>query len=82
MNGSSRRSELIAWLDQQPNMAVLRMPYTDVLADPEAATRRISEFLGGKPDPSAMARATEPEKLAAGFVQVLRTKPVPARAAG
>jgi len=51
---------LHAWLDQQPNMTVLRIPYTEVLADPEAASKRISEFLGGKPDTAAMMRAIDP----------------------
>jgi hypothetical protein len=53
-------NRLHRWLDQQPNMAVLRIPYADVLADPEDATRRISEFLGGEVDPAAMARAIDP----------------------
>lgn len=51
---------LHAWLDQQPNMSVLRIPYADVLADPEAATLRVSEFLGGTPDPAAMVGAIDP----------------------
>ncbi|MFO0891169.1 MAG: sulfotransferase [Isosphaeraceae bacterium] len=52
--------KLHRWLDQQPNMSVLRLPYAEVLADPDAATRRICEFLSGKPDPAAMIKAIDP----------------------
>jgi hypothetical protein len=47
------------WLDRQPNISVLRMPYGALLADPESAAAQVSEFLGGKPDPPAMVRAVD-----------------------
>jgi hypothetical protein len=51
---------LHAWLGQQPNMAVLRISYHDLIAGPEAAARRLAEFLGGQLDVAAMAGAVDP----------------------
>jgi hypothetical protein len=57
---SKHLQRLHGWLDQQPNMSVLRMPYTELLTDPDAAVHRVVEFLGGPLDASAMVRAVDP----------------------
>ena len=53
--------KLYAWLDQQPNFAVLFVKYSDLVANPEQEARRVSEFLGGKVDVPAMIAAVDPQ---------------------
>jgi len=48
------------WLVEQPNMEVLYVKYSDLIKGPEDQSRRVSEFLGGKADPQAMAAAVDP----------------------
>ncbi len=48
------------WLADQPNIEVLYVKYADLISEPEDQSRRISEFLGGKADPKAMATAVDP----------------------
>ena len=49
-----------AWLEQQPNFAVLYVKYSDLVGDPETEARRVSEFLGGLLDVPAMTAAVDP----------------------
>jgi hypothetical protein len=51
---------LCDWLSDQSNMEVLYVKYTDLINGPEEHSRRISEFLGGRADPTAMAAAVDP----------------------
>jgi hypothetical protein len=48
------------WLVKQPNMQVLYLGYSDLIARPAEQARRVSDFLGGKPDAEAMAKAVDP----------------------
>ncbi len=48
------------WLPEQPNMAVVYVKYSDLINNPEEQARRISDFLGGKANPKAMAAAVDP----------------------
>jgi hypothetical protein len=48
------------WLAQQPNIDVLYIHYSDVLADPSAASERIARLFGGSLDAEAMARVVDP----------------------
>lgn len=49
-----------AWLEQQPHIALLRVPYPALITDPQHMAREISQFLGGTVDASAMAAAIDP----------------------
>ncbi len=48
------------WLRRQPHMQVLRLRYTDLVADPHGQAQRLREFLGGGPDVAGMAAAVDP----------------------
>jgi hypothetical protein len=50
------------WLTRQPNMDVLYVHYSDVLANPSEEARRINQFLGNSLDADRMAMAVD-EKL-------------------
>jgi len=59
------------WLAGQPNFAVLRVHYADVVTDPAGAVDRVNEFLGGRLDAAAARAAVDPllyrnRKAAAG----------------
>lgn len=43
------------WISQQYNVELIRMHYSEVLADPQLAANKIDTFLGGGLDTSAMA---------------------------
>ena len=49
-----------AWLKEQPNMSVLAVHYSDILADPRPHIERINEFLGGNLDTEAMTAVVDP----------------------
>jgi hypothetical protein len=53
--------EVEDWLARQPNVEVLYIHYSDVLADPAAASERINRFFGGSLDAVAMASVVDPE---------------------
>jgi hypothetical protein len=48
------------WLRGQPNVEVLYVHYSDVLADPAAAAKRIAHAFGGAVDAGAMAQVVDP----------------------
>lgn len=48
------------WLGRQPHIEVLRVSYNDLLQRPGEEAKRVSEFLGGKPDVEAMAETVDP----------------------
>ncbi len=50
-----------AWLSEQPNMRVLYVHYSDVLANPEVNAIRINDFLGGALDIEAMVGVVDPD---------------------
>jgi hypothetical protein len=50
-----------AWLDAQPNMDVLYVHYSDVLADPGGQAERLNRFLDGVLDAEAMAQVVDPD---------------------
>ncbi len=47
------------WLGEQPHIKVLYVKYSDLVEHPEEQSRRVSQFLGGKPDPKSMAGAVD-----------------------
>ena len=49
-----------AWLEEQPNIDVLYVHYSAVLADPGPQAERVNEFLDGLLDAQAMARVVDP----------------------
>lgn len=54
-------SQVEQWLGEQPNIAVLYVHYSDILADPEKETRRINDFLSGDLQVEQMAEAVDPD---------------------
>jgi Sulfotransferase domain len=48
------------WLRKQPNIAILDVNYNDLLAFPQQEAERVSFFLDGHPDATAMVRAVDP----------------------
>jgi len=48
------------WLKEQPNISVLYVHYSDILADPEPQVTRINAFLGGQLDVMQMATVIDP----------------------
>ncbi len=49
-----------AWLAQQPNIEVLYVHYSDVLADPRRQAEQVNRFLGGWLDVDRMAAVVDP----------------------
>ncbi len=54
-------SQVESWLREQPNMQVLYVHYSDILADPEKEAQRMNDFLGGEMQVERMAEAVDPE---------------------
>ncbi len=54
-------SQVENWLREQPNIQVLYVHYSDVLADPEKEARRINDFLGGALPVEPMAEVVDPQ---------------------
>ncbi len=52
---------LHCWLTKQANMAVLRVGYGAIVAEPEREATRVKEFLGGRLDVAAAVEAIDPE---------------------
>jgi Sulfotransferase domain len=48
------------WLRRQPNMAVLRVSYNGLVAEPRPQAERVSQFLGGAADVEGMVPAVDP----------------------
>jgi hypothetical protein len=48
------------WLDQQPNIDVLYIHYSDVLADPAEQAQRVNRFLDNALDAEKMAQVVDP----------------------
>ena len=48
------------WLSQQPEIVLMAVRYTDVIADPVGQAREISRFLGGGLNEEGMAAAVDP----------------------
>jgi hypothetical protein len=53
-------NRLHRWLAEQAHMAVLRVGYAVVVAEPEKEAVRVKEFLGGRLDVTAAVRAIDP----------------------
>jgi hypothetical protein len=49
-----------AWLAQQPNMDILYVDHSAILADPAGQAERVKRFLGGDLDLEAMASVVDP----------------------
>ena len=56
---SSTSSSIRDWLLEQPHIKVLHVQYSNLVEHPETEARRVSEFLGGRADPQAMASAVD-----------------------
>jgi len=48
------------WLKARPNMSVLYVHYSEILADPQPQIARINEFLGGQLDTLQMGMVVDP----------------------
>lgn len=48
------------WLSEQPNIAVLRIRYADVVNRPSSEVERINSFLGGRLNTEAALKAIDP----------------------
>lgn len=53
--------QIEAWLNDQPNMDVLYVHYSDILANPVGEAERIGQFLGGRVDSEKMVEVVDPE---------------------
>jgi hypothetical protein len=53
-------NRLHRWLAEQPNFAVLRVGYADVVARPEEQVARVNEFLAGRLNPAEAVGAIDP----------------------
>jgi hypothetical protein len=53
-------AQVKAWLGGQPNVSVMYVHYSDVLADPLQEAERLNRFLGGALDVQRMAAAVDP----------------------
>lgn len=53
-------AQVEGWLKGQPNMSVLYVHYSDILADPEPQIAAINGFLGGQLDTVQMATVIDP----------------------
>jgi len=51
---------VISWMRLQPNVKVLYIHYSDVLANPEPQAAQINEFFNGRLDTKAMATVVDP----------------------
>lgn len=49
-----------AWIAEQPNVNVLYIHYSDILANPDEQARRLNRFLGSNLDEKAMAEMVDP----------------------
>ena len=52
--------QIEAWLAEQPNMEVLYVHYSDILAEPVEQAARVNQFLGGNLDQDKMAAIVDP----------------------
>lgn len=52
-------ASLLAWIDRQPNFALLRISYNDVLTDTERQIDMVNRFFGGVLECAAMARVVD-----------------------
>ncbi len=52
-------ARLHAWLQEQPHMNVLVVPFAELMQRPQGQAARIAEFLDGRPDSAAMAAAID-----------------------
>jgi hypothetical protein len=52
--------KLHAWLPKQQHMTVLRIRYSDLIADAMSQAVRINEFLGGSTNVEGMAKTVDP----------------------
>jgi hypothetical protein len=62
MSGMFRHhlEQVEAWLEEQPNIDVLYVHYSAVLADPGPQAERVNDFLDDTLDARAMARVVDP----------------------
>jgi hypothetical protein len=53
-------AEVDAWLSLHPEIAILRVDYNQLLADPPPGVRQVNQFLGGRLDETAMRACIDP----------------------
>jgi argonaute-like protein implicated in RNA metabolism and viral defense len=51
---------LFSWLEKQPNIEVLQVNYSEVMANPVEHAKKINRFLGGGLNESAMVSVVDP----------------------
>lgn len=57
---TAHRSQVLAWLDRQAHVQILRLDYPALIAHPMASAREMARFLGLPLDAGAMARQVDP----------------------
>jgi hypothetical protein len=50
----------IQWIENQPNISLLYVHYSDMLSDPVPQIKRVNEFLNGRLNEDAMANVVDP----------------------
>lgn len=53
-------NQVETWMSEQPNINVLYVHYSDILADPERQAKRMNDFLGGDLQVQSMAEVVDP----------------------
>ncbi|MEZ4594094.1 MAG: sulfotransferase domain-containing protein [Chloroflexota bacterium] len=53
-------SNVMNWMNSQPNVSVLYVHYSDMLTNPEPQVAQINQFLGGHLNTEAMAQVVDP----------------------
>lgn len=56
----AHRNQVVTWIRQQPNLALLQVEYHKLLADPAPEATGMRDFLGLVLDTEAMARQVDP----------------------
>ena len=53
-------AQIFAWLEQQPNIRLMQVHYSDLLADPATQARNVNEFLDNRLDVQKMGQMVDP----------------------
>ncbi len=55
----TKNTRIQKWMENNPNMEVLKVDYTELLQNPETQVQKVNEFLGGHLDEAAMISAID-----------------------
>lgn len=54
-------AQTFAWLEQRPNIRLMQVHYSDLLADPATQARNVNEFLDNRLDAQKMSQMIDPK---------------------